>query len=55
MDVARRGLNLPMAKQFADHRQALAERQGARVKGVPQIVSAQVIQFRAGAEEQQAL
>ena len=44
MRVSRRDLNLRVAEQLPDHRQALAQRQRARGKAVPQVVDAYVAQ-----------
>ena len=43
MGVARRRLDLGMPKQFADHGQALAKRQGAGCERVPEVMKPDVL------------
>ena len=47
MSIPRRGLNLVVAEELADHGQALAERQRMRSIGVPEVVNAHVLKLRA--------
>ena len=48
--ITGRRLNLRVAEQFADHRQALSGGNGSRGERVPQIVDADVLQPGAGAD-----
>lgn len=41
------GLNLCMAQQLSDHRQAFAECQRARGKDVPEVMNSHILKFRA--------
>jgi len=50
VSVACRGLHLRVAKEFADHRQALPRRDGGRREGVAQVVDAHVLDAGAGAD-----
>ena len=43
MGIARRGLDVAVAEQFADHRERLAERQGAGREAVSEIVQQNVL------------
>ena len=49
MSVTRRGLDLRVAEQFANHRQALARCDGLGREGVAQVVDAHVLDAGAGA------
>ena len=48
--IARRRLDLCVAEQLADHRQALSKRQGAAGKAVAQVVNAHIVEAGAGAD-----
>ena len=50
MSVARRGLDLRVAKELADHRQSLTRGDGGRREGVAQVVYADVLHPGAGAD-----
>ena len=45
MGVARRGLNIAVAKELADHWKRLAHRQGRGRKGVAEVVNSHIGQF----------
>lgn len=49
MGVSRRGLNLSMTEELADHRQAPTRNHGDRREGVAQVVDADVLDFGADA------
>ena len=50
MGVARRGLDLRVAQELADHRQALTRRDSRRRKGVTQVVDTHVLEAGAGTD-----
>ena len=50
MGVPRRGLDLRVAEELADHRQALTRRHGSGGKGVAQVVDADVLDPRTGTD-----